>query len=62
DFNQMLDLGVGSELPQRIEDFRFPQFAGRPIVTGPHCFGCTAGAGSGCQGATVPVISPSGDK
>ena len=25
--------------------------AGRPIVTGRHCFGCTAGAGSSCTGA-----------
>jgi hypothetical protein len=24
---------------------------GRSIRTGEHCYGCTAGAGSGCQGA-----------
>ena len=26
---------------------------GRPILTGDHCFGCTAGAGSSCGGALV---------
>ncbi len=26
--------------------------AGEPIAVDSHCFGCTAGAGSGCQGAT----------
>jgi hypothetical protein len=26
---------------------------GRPILTGEHCFGCTAGAGSSCGGATT---------
>jgi hypothetical protein len=25
----------------------------RPILTGDHCFGCTAGAGSSCGGALV---------
>ena len=24
---------------------------GRTIATGPHCYGCTAGAGSSCRGA-----------
>ncbi len=51
DFNQMLELGVDAELPQTIADFDFDELARRRIVTGQHCFGCTAGAGSGCQGA-----------
>jgi hypothetical protein len=25
----------------------------RRVVTGPHCFGCTAGAGSSCGGAVA---------
>jgi radical SAM/Cys-rich protein len=45
DFNQMLDLA----LPQTIFD-GLPQE--RAIITGPHCFGCTAGAGSSCGGST----------
>ena len=53
DFNQMLELGVARELPQTISDFDPAKLAGRRITTGPHCFGCTAGAGSSCGGAVV---------
>jgi radical SAM/Cys-rich protein len=53
DFNQMLELGVVDELPQHIADFNPAAFAARRIVTGAHCFGCTAGAGSSCGGAVV---------
>lgn len=51
DFNQMLELPLADGLPQRIEDFNSELLATRRIVTGQHCYGCTAGAGSGCQGA-----------
>ena len=54
DFNQMLDLPVEPSAPQTIFDLtdtaRLDQ---RAIVTGPHCYGCTAGAGSSCGGATT---------
>jgi hypothetical protein len=50
DFNQMLELA----LPQTIFDVTLKDLAGRPIRTGQHCFGCTAGAGSNCGGAIVP--------
>jgi len=53
DFNQMLELGVADELPQTISDFDPEKFAGRRIMTGSHCFGCTAGAGSSCGGAVL---------
>jgi radical SAM/Cys-rich protein len=53
DFNQMLGFGLEAGLPQHIGDFDRGLLASRPIVTGPHCFGCTAGNGSGCQGAIV---------
>jgi radical SAM/Cys-rich protein len=53
DFNQMLELQVSAGLPQMIFDFDPEKFAGRRIVTGSHCFGCTAGAGSSCGGVTV---------
>jgi radical SAM/Cys-rich protein len=46
DFNQMLDLA----LPQTIFDGLPPA---RTVMTGPHCFGCTAGAGSSCGGTTA---------
>jgi radical SAM/Cys-rich protein len=53
DFNQMLELTVDHDLPQTIADFDPTKFAGRRIVTGTHCFGCTAGAGSSCGGAVT---------
>ena len=53
DFNQMLDLGVDRDLPQTIADFDPEKFATRQVMTGAHCFGCTAGAGSSCGGAVV---------
>ena len=56
DFNQMLDLPLGE--PGRsatgvphVRDFDSLALTARRIVTGRHCYGCTAGAGSGCQGA-----------
>lgn len=53
DFNQMLELGVAHGLPQTIDDFDPARLAARRIVTGEHCFGCTAGAGSSCGGAVA---------
>ena len=53
DFNQMLELGVAPELPHTIADFDPERFARRRIMTGSHCFGCTAGAGSSCGGAVA---------
>ena len=53
DFNQMLDLGTSVDSPQSILDATPHSLAFRRIVVGPHCFGCTAGNGSSCGGATV---------
>ncbi|MDB4951078.1 MAG: Radical [Gemmatimonadetes bacterium] len=53
DFNQMLELPVHPHAPQTIFDFDLAKLAEREIVLGPHCFGCTAGAGSSCGGATA---------
>lgn len=50
DFNQMLEIHVGRELPQTINAFAPEAFAKRKIETAAHCFGCTAGAGSSCGG------------
>lgn len=52
DFNQMLDLKV-STASQHITDFDLPQLNNREIVVNQHCYGCTAGAGSTCGGATT---------
>ena len=53
DFNQMLDLPVGFGAPRHLRDFDLARLAARRIVTGRHCFGCTAGAGSSCGGSVV---------
>ncbi len=54
DFNQMLDLGVSSPHATNIldlDDQSLDALRHRLIVTGKHCFGCTAGAGSSCSGS-----------
>lgn len=50
DFNQMLGLKCGFGAPDNILDFDADKLGRRRIVTGPHCYGCTAGAGSSCTG------------
>lgn len=51
DYNQMLDMPTGPGVPQHIRDFDAARFHKRRIVTGNHCYGCTAGAGSTCGGS-----------
>ncbi len=53
DFNQMLGLKTEKESGPHISQFSLDKLQDRKIVTGQHCFGCTAGAGSSCQGATT---------
>ena len=53
DFNQMLDLPVASGATPHIRNFNFAQLQQRTIVTGNHCYGCTAGSGSSCGGAVA---------
>lgn len=53
DFNQMLELPLAPGQPRTIADFDPGRLAARPIRTGLHCYGCTAGAGSSCGGAVV---------
>ena len=50
DFNQMLELGLGFGAPRHIRDFDAGLLASRRIVSGQHCYGCTAGSGSSCGG------------
>ncbi len=50
DFNQMLHLTVNHGAPDNIAAFDVAGLAGREIVVGDHCYGCTAGPGSSCQG------------
>ena len=51
DFNIALGLPVSKELSKNIKDFTLEPLSNRKIVTGRHCFGCTAGFGSSCGGA-----------
>jgi radical SAM/Cys-rich protein len=53
DFNQMLELTIAHGAPCHIRDFQLDALDTRTIVVGRHCFGCTAGAGSSCAGATM---------
>jgi len=53
DFNLALGYPVNHGAPDRIEDFDKTVLEKRRIVTGNHCFGCTAGSGSSCAGALV---------
>jgi len=53
DFNQMIELPLGYGAPHHIRDFDPARLEKRRIVTGNHCYGCTAGGGSSCGGATA---------
>jgi radical SAM/Cys-rich protein len=53
DFNQMLELPLPADVPGHIRDFDGYLLARRNIVTGAHCYGCAAGAGSSCGGAVA---------
>jgi radical SAM/Cys-rich protein len=51
DFNQMLEIPIGSGAATIWDVADVGELAGARIATGSHCFGCTAGAGSSCGGA-----------
>ena len=57
DFNQMLDLPLGAgasgERRLTIADLEHAALINAPIQWGNHCYGCTAGQGSSCAGATT---------
>lgn len=53
DFNQMLRLPVAVSSSKNIADIDWEEMANRTIAFNNHCFGCTAGSGSSCQGAIL---------
>ena len=53
DFNQMLEIPLGDRRVTIWDVDSAETLAGAAVATGSHCFGCTAGAGSGCSGAIV---------
>jgi len=52
DFNQMLKLKVASKV-KHISEYNEELLNNRNIVISQHCYGCTAGAGSSCQGTVA---------
>ncbi len=52
DFNQMLGLKVAGAA-KHLSQFDAEVLQQRSIVVGQHCYGCTAGSGSSCGGATA---------
>ncbi len=52
DFNQMLGLKIKNPI-SHIRDFNTKDLMERQIQISQHCYGCTAGAGSSCQGTVV---------
>lgn len=58
DFNQMTETAAhgasaGNEPPTIWNIKSLEEFVGRSIAMADHCYGCTAGHGSGCSGATT---------
>jgi len=52
DFNQMLNLKVASQV-KHISEYNEELLQNRKIIISQHCYGCTAGAGSSCQGTVT---------
>ncbi len=53
EFKQMLDVPVDASMPRHISEIDFDAIDRRTIGTIRCCFGCTAGEGSSCGGATT---------
>ena len=52
DFNQMLDLKLNGKI-KHISEYNEAILQNRNIIISQHCYGCTAGAGSSCQGTVT---------
>lgn len=53
DFNQMLEMPIAASAGKHISEYDPEKLEGRNILVNQHCYGCTAGAGSSCQGSLV---------
>lgn len=59
DFNQQLGLPIPARLGssrRHLAEMLNEDLIGEPIAVADHCFGCTAGAGSSCQGALEVTV------
>lgn len=52
DFNQMLELKIAGNV-KHISEYNEELLSNRNILISQHCYGCTAGAGSSCQGSVT---------
>ena len=52
DFNQQLEMDAAVPF-EHVADFDLDAWQARTVRTARHCYGCTAGAGSSCGGATA---------
>ena len=59
DFNQMLGIGLSSEFNSIWDIGSFSELTEKRVAVAEHCFGCTAGSGSGCSGALGDALSGS---
>jgi Protein of unknown function (DUF3641) len=50
---QMLELPLEARAPRHVREADLERLLARDIRVGRHCFGCIAGAGSSCGGATT---------
>jgi len=54
DFNQQMGLHhAAGDAAMKLWDLNLSDWVKMPILTGTHCYGCTAGQGSSCGGATI---------
>ncbi len=53
DFNQMLEMQIEDTEPRTVFNIDLDVLMNRDIRFASHCFGCTAGEGSSCSGATT---------
>lgn len=53
DFNQMLNIPIHKNGKKHLSELSLNDLMDREIQVAEHCFGCTAGAGSSCQGTLV---------
>jgi radical SAM protein with 4Fe4S-binding SPASM domain len=51
DFNLALGMLLNHSAPAQLATYDRRLLEKRQIVTGAHCFGCTAGCGSSCAGS-----------
>jgi len=55
DFNQMLGMKINKGFKAHISEFDKQMILKREVSVSQHCYGCTAGGGSSCNGETILI-------